>query len=250
MTLAPAVPEAAWYSVLPMLSRLAALLLAIVCAGVAFWYSLAHTVHRGTMSVPDLRGLETEQAEATAHDLGLTMTIEEPGVFSASTAPGAVAAQEPPPGFHVKSGSSVRVRISLGGERVVVPPMVGESPHAAQRGLEEVGLELAGRLRVEGQAVADSVLASDPVEGAAVAPGSVVRLLVNTTPSQPVWVMPSLLSRSRQGVESFCRDHGLRLGQVHQVAYPGLPGDLVLRQYPPAGSPLTRTDIITVWMSR
>ncbi len=233
-----------------MLFRLAAVLLGLGCAAVLFWHSLVFTVHRGTLSVPDLRGLVVDQAETTAHDLGLAVVVEEPGVFSASHPPGSVAVQAPPPGFHVKSGSSVRVRMSLGGERAVVPPLIGESPQSAQRRLEEAGLALGSRLQVEGLGVADSVVASEPMEGDLVAPGSTVRLLVNATPAQPAWVMPSLLSRSRLAVEGFCRRHGLRLGQVHEVAYPGLPGDLVLRQYPPAGSPLTRTDIITVWVSR
>lgn len=241
---------AAWYSVPPMLSRLAAVLVGALCAAVVFWFSLVYTVHRGILSVPDLRGLAIDEAGAAAHDLGLTMITVEPGVFSASTTPGTIAAQDPSPGFHVKTGSSIRVRVSLGGERVLVPAVVGESPQAAQRGIEEAGLVLAGRTRVEGQAVADSVVASDPLEGDPVAPGSAVSLLVNVTPTQPVWVMPTLLSRTQLAVEAFCRQHGLRVGQVHEVAYPGLPADLVLRQYPAAGSPLTRSDIITVWVSR
>jgi beta-lactam-binding protein with PASTA domain len=94
------------------------------------------------------------------------------------------------------------------------------------------------------------VLATSPPIAANLAPASPVSLLVNVAPARELWVMPSLLSRSESVVRRFCQDHQLRLGQVHEVDYPGVPGQVVLRQYPAAGSPLARTDIITIWVSR
>jgi serine/threonine-protein kinase len=233
-----------------MLGRIAAIATFMVCAGVVFWYALVHTVHLGTLAVPELRGLDVAQAEQTAHDLGLTLEVQDPGVFSASTEPGQVAVQEPSPGFHVKTGSIVRVRVSLGGERVAVPNLAGESSQASQRALEQVGLRTGLRAEVQDSGVADSVVATDPPSNVEVPPGAEIDVLVNTTPARPVWVMPSLLSRSREAVSRFCRTNGLRLGQVHEVPYPGVPANVVLRQYPPSGAPVTRSDIITVWVSR
>ena len=77
-----------------------------------------------------------------------------------------------------------------------------------------------------------------------------VDLLVNSSPRDELWVMPSLVSRNIGVIRRFCAAHGLRLGQIHEVAYPGLSSGLVLRQYPPAGSPLSRSDIISVWVSQ
>ena len=83
-----------------------------------------------------------------------------------------------------------------------------------------------------------------------VPPGTEIDLLINTTPQDKFWVMPSLMSRNVGLIRRFCTAHGLRLGQVHEVSYPGLASGMVLRQYPPAGSPLSRSDIISVWVSR
>jgi serine/threonine-protein kinase len=233
-----------------MLSRIGAFVVCVACAGVVFWYALVHTVHLGTLAVPELRGLVISEAGQTAHDAGLVLEVEEPGVFSASAEPGTVALQDPLPGFHVKTGSVVSVRLSLGGERVPVPALAGESSQGAQRALEQVGLHPGGQTRVFGIAAADSVVASDPATGSDVAPGRDVDLLVNATPQRPVWVMPSMLSRDRASVSRFCRANGLRLGQIHEVPYPGIQSDVVLRQYPPAGSPVSRSDVITVWVSQ
>jgi serine/threonine-protein kinase len=234
----------------PMAHRLLAAFVFLVCAGIVFWFALVHTVHRGTLAVPDLGEATLEHAKRQVHDLGLELEVEEPGLFSISAKPGTVAAQEPPPGFHVKAGSTVTVRISLGGETVAVPDVRGSSLKTAQREVEQAGLTPGLRARVEGQGAADRVIATGPPVGENVAPMVAVDLLVNNAPRRQQWVMPSLVTQPLAQVERFCRVNRLRLGRAREVAYPGMPAAVVLRQYPPAGSPVAPSEIITVWVSR
>jgi hypothetical protein len=233
-----------------MARRLLVAAVFLLCAGTVFWFSLVHTVHRGTLAVPDLGNQSLEQARQRAHDLGLEVVVEEPGVFSTAVEPGAIARQEPPPGFHVKAGSSITVRIGLGGERISVPEVRGSSLSTAEREVEHAGLTTGLRARVDEQGAADRVIATGPPVGHLVAPQARVDILINAAPATSLWVMPSLVSRPLSRVEDFCRSSRLRLGQAREVDYPGLPGGIVLRQYPPAGAPVTASDIITVWVSR
>jgi serine/threonine-protein kinase len=144
----------------------------------------------------------------------------------------------------------VIVRISQGGERIAVPDVLGTSLNTAQRELERAGLALGRRARVEDQAAADRIIATGPPVGEEVAPQTKVDLLVNTVPVRQLWVMPSLVSQPLEEVSAFCRRERLRIGQARDVDYPGLPPGIVLRQYPSAGSPISGSDIITVWVSR
>ncbi|MCP4898108.1 MAG: PASTA domain-containing protein [bacterium] len=233
-----------------MAARLISVVLFAASAVIVFWYALVHTVHQGTLSIPDLHGRGVTTAEKLVHDLGITLVVEEEGVFSADYAPGKIATQNPHPGFHVKAGSSISVRVSLGGERTVTPEVRSLSLQAALRALEQEGLLPTSHAEVRGQTNGDSVLATDPPQGESVPPEAEVRLLVNSAPQRQLWVMPSLLSFRVETVSRFCRRHHLRLGQTHEVDYPGLPSGVVLRQYPAAGSPLSRSDIITVWISK
>ena len=132
-----------------MAKRLLAASLFLLCAGIVFWFALVHTVHRGTLAVPDLGEQTLEEARQRVHDLGLELTIDEPGVFSTVVAPGAIAHQEPPPGFHVKSGASVTVRVSLGGKTIEVPDVRENSLNTAQREVERAGLRPGSRARVK-----------------------------------------------------------------------------------------------------
>ena len=233
-----------------MAKRILAALLFLFCAGIVFWFALVHTVHRGTLAVPYLVEKNLEEARRRVHDLGLEMRVEDPGVFSTAVVPGAIAFQEPPPGFHVKSGSTVTVRVSLGGKTIDVPEVRENSLNTAQREIERAGLVPGLRARVEGEGAADRVIATGPPVGQQVAPITRINLLVNTAPRRQLWVMPSLVSQSLDRVEQFCRLNRLRLGQAREVNYPGVPSGLVLRQYPPAGSPVAPSEIITVWVSR
>lgn len=222
----------------------------LAAAAVAGWFSLVYTVHLGTVSVPELRGLDDTAAEGLAHDLGLVVTVEREGVFSDTVTPGLIAAQHPPPGFHVKTGSAVRVRHSLGDEQIVVPAVRGEPLQAAIRSLEQAGLKPGRRAEILDQGQADTVVGTSPAIDETVVPGSEVDLLTNRTPTQMLWVMPSLLSQPAAVVRRFAAAHRFRLGRVHEVDYPGITSGIVLRQYPPAGSPFSKSDIITLWVSR
>ncbi len=233
-----------------MIGRLAIAGLFFLTAGVTGWFSLVYTVHQGTISVPELRGLSEEDAKQQAHDIGLILEFDQAGVFSSSVAPGMMAVQNPPPGFHVKTGSIVRVRRSLGSEQIRIPPVRGESPQTAIRELETAGLKPRRRAEVFAQGGADVVLETNPAIDSTVPPGTEVDLLTNRSPAQSLWVMPSLLSQHLTAVRRFCGQHRFRVGRIHEVDYPGIASGRVLRQYPPAGSPFSRSDIITLWISR
>lgn len=233
-----------------MWSRLLAIAVGGLCAAIVFWFALAHTVHRGTVSVPDLHGLDQEASRKTVHDLGLELEVVSPGVFSADVPRDLVASQQPPAGFHLKTGSTVTVRLSSGNRTVTVPDIVGTAVQTAVRELEMAGLTPGRRTKCEAQAAGEVVLATDPSSERKVAPGATVHLLVNRVPRKPLWIMPNLLQQPLVEARQFVRANGLRIGQVHEVDYLGQSSGTVVRQYPRSGAPLSRSDIITLWVSR
>lgn len=221
-----------------------------VAAGIMFWLALVHTVHRGTVAVPSLMGMEVEKARRTAHDRGLVLHVDPEGVFNPDVASKLVGAQEPVPGFHLKSGAVVTVRQSLGRRRAEVPQVSGVSLQAAARDLEAEGLRVGRQVEVGGEAAGEVVLTTQPPEGSMVGPDEEISVLLNVRPQRRTWVMPAFISHSEATVRRFCRRHAIRIGQVHQVAYQGMAPGVVLRQYPAAGSPLSRSDIVSLWVSR
>ena len=230
------------------LEKLPVIVVFCLAAGIVFWIALVHTVHQGTQTVPDLRGHTMDEAQRVLHDRSLGIRLAQPGVFNAAIPAGAIAGQEPRAGFHVKSGAIVTVRLSLGGEKVIIPTVKGESLQGAAGVLEQVGLRPGRRVKIDGGAEGNSVLATDPPAGSAVSPSTGIDILFNQAPYHRLWVMPNLLASSLTVVQAFLRRNRFRLGQVHRVPYAGVPAGEVVRQYPAAGSPLSTSDIITVWV--
>jgi len=233
-----------------MVRRLIFVAAFLLSAGVTFWLSLVYTIHLGTVSVPDLVGKSQEEAETLSHDQGLKFVLDEGGVFNESAPIGAIGAQQPPGGFHLKSGSEVHVRLSLGNEKTSVPDLEGLSMPAAVQKLEESGLRLGRRAEVSGEGNADTIIAASPEFGRILPPQKSVGLLINHIPPRPLWVMPRLISRRLSVVQRFVKNHRLRIGRLHEVEYPGFPRGLILQQYPPAGSPFSPSDIISLWVSQ
>lgn len=233
-----------------MMRRFAIAAAFTLSAGVVFWLSLVYTIHLGTVSVPDLLGKTTEEAEALSHDRGLKFKLEEGGVFNESVPIGQIGAQQPPGGYHLKSGSVISVRLSLGHTKTSIPDMENLSLPAAVQQLEATGLRFGSRAEVSGEGNADVVLASNPEFGRILAPEEKVDLLLNHTPRHDLWIMPRLLSRRLSEIQAFAKSRSLRIGRIQQVEYPGYPSGLILRQYPPVGSPFSRSDIISLWVSR
>jgi hypothetical protein len=69
------------------------------------------------VEVPDLDGMDAEEAQQELGDVGLELKVqEEPGGFIDELLPGdpAVCAQDPEPGAEVRRGTVVRVLISKG----------------------------------------------------------------------------------------------------------------------------------------
>jgi len=233
-----------------ILRRLTIAAVFFLTAGIVFWISLVFTIHLGTVSVPDLVGKTSEEAEALGHDRGLQVILEEGGVFNEAIGVGLIGAQQPPAGFHIKSGAEVHLRISLGHLKTSVPDLGGLSMPAAAQKLEEAGLRAGRRMEVSGQGAADVVIASNPAFGSILLPNQEVDILLNHLPHKQLWIMPRLLERPLAEVRLFAKKRHLRLGRLHEVEYPGYPANIVLRQYPPAGLPLAPSDIISLWVSR
>jgi hypothetical protein len=74
-----------------MVGRLLVVAMFLTSASVVFWQAFVHTVHRGTLTVPSLTGQTVEEASGRAHDMGLSVVVEEPGVYSAEVPAGTVA---------------------------------------------------------------------------------------------------------------------------------------------------------------
>ncbi|HUM01276.1 MAG TPA: PASTA domain-containing protein [Thermoanaerobaculia bacterium] len=227
---------------------LARVIYALVLAGVlatATWISFSRFVAGRSTRVPDLSSLTVEEATVRAAEIGLEVVVDpQKDDYDEKIPARRVRAQQPAAETAVKEGQTVRLFLSLGPKTLRMPDLTGQSPRAAAAALIRQGLPepALAAIRLPGSA---GVIAQSASPGSVVPPGAPMGLLVNRGLSDAAWVMPDLIGRDVERVRTAFEARGFRVGSVKSQAYEGAPAGTILRQFPQAGFPVSRKDVLS-----
>ena len=144
---------------------------------------------RPLVNVPDVVGDGRLQARRTLISAGFK--VQETRAASSSVAEGRVISQSPDGDSVKESGGVVKIEISSGPERVVVPSVVGRTTEQARSALD--AFKVVVEEKEDDEADAGTVIAQDPARGQA-ARGSTVRLTVAVEPKRIA--VPDVVGRS------------------------------------------------------
>ena len=223
-------------------------LLTVVFALVSY-FAFSQFVRRGVTSTPELFGLSEQDAEALLADQGLRLEWSEQGEmrFDEQVPAGHVLIQRPRAGTLVKRGVAVTVILSRGPQRIQVPTVVGTALQAAQVTLTAAGLTVGRSINVFSTRDAPGiVVAQDPAGGTRAERDAAVDLFLALENRGQTYLMPDLVNQDYDRVRRYFESRGFRLGRVSYETYDGVAPGTVLRQYPLAGHPLHRGDVIAL----
>lgn len=173
------------------------LLLALASGAITMQLAL----ERDKVEVPDVVGREEEAAAQLLKGLGLKPQVvrEE---YHDRIPKGAVIAQRPSAGTRVRKESMIRLVVSKGSDKVVVPDLAGLDLERAGQVLIEVGL-LVGRIaKVHSDEYAEGqIIAQDPSPGSVSRRGSAVQLLLSLGPlKEPIPRLPDFLRQEDERI--------------------------------------------------
>jgi serine/threonine-protein kinase len=209
----------------------------------AFWLSFKWQRRASEVHVPELRGASQAEAEVRAARSGVVIEVVEER-HDPGTSRGQVLGQEPSAGSSVRRGRKVRVVLSLGGEVLRVPNLVGSGARSVAVRLEQEGFALGDEARAWSRAApAGMVLAQVPPADSPGVPGTRVHRLVSSGPLPTRWVMPDLTGLERPRAEAWIASSGFRLAPVRRIPGPGAPGTVV-GQLPLPGHPVASRAVI------
>lgn len=223
-----------------IIAVIAVVVLALV-VGVVAWY-----VGDGRFAVvPRLTGLPEAQAEQLAESSGLHLV--QSGQRWDDTAPaGYVLTASDEAQEKVPRGSTIRVVVSRGAQRHVLPVVVGLQQSAAEAALHQQTL-VVGNIRLVWDAAHPSgqVVGSDPVAGRSLKTGTSVILTVSRGP-QPV-TLPSVVGQLGPQATTAVRNVGLSV-RTEAQASATVPVGEVVSQLPEAGQVSPET-VVTLVLS-
>ncbi len=211
-------------------------------------FAFSQFVRRGVASTPELFGLSEEDAEGLLADQGLRLAWSDEGErFDEQVPAGHVLIQRPRAGTLVKRGVEVTVIMSRGPQRIEVPTVVGSALQAAQVTLAAAGLTVGRAITVfSEQGTPGIVVAQEPIGGSRAERDAAVDLFLTMENRSETYLMPDLVNHNYEDVRRYFERRGFRLGRVSYETYDGVAPGTVLRQYPVAGHPLHRGDVIAL----
>jgi serine/threonine-protein kinase len=219
---------------------------AVLAAAISFTIAI-----RGNeVTVPDLTGSSLDGARQ-ALSLNELQLVLQGNRFDASVPPDFIAVQTPAPGTPIKKGRSIRVWVSLGPQRRTVPRIEGETLQSAQLTLEQSGFSLGRVVEIHSDVYApDTVVAQSPQAYEEVGDETIVSVLLSRGYLDDAFVMPDFIGHDYVDMLQQLSRGPLKVSQVRNVDYPGVPKNVVVRQTPPAGTKVFRRDRIILYLSK
>jgi beta-lactam-binding protein with PASTA domain len=170
-------------------------LLLLIVALLSALTAMRLAIHGREVTVPNFQSKTPTEARRIADDTGLDVQIERE-YYSPTVTRGRVLSQMPAPGTVVRRGWELRLALSLGPQRVAIPPVIGESQRAAAINIDQRGLELGSTATVQVLGIpAGQVLSQNPPPNATGVAAPKISLLVADALSPQPFVMPSFIGQ-------------------------------------------------------
>jgi serine/threonine-protein kinase len=131
------------------------------------------------VTVPSLAGMSQKEAAAVVAEIGLSAEIGEE-IFSEDIPAGRVISSSPAGGGKIAKAGVVKLIISKGKERILIPNLIGQTPDIATQQLADLGLRVGEIFEVYSEQAEKGFIAKiEPLVGAEVKPNSLVNIFVS-----------------------------------------------------------------------
>ena len=225
-------------------------LLSAVFVG-AVWFGFRRAIVGRSVTVPDLAGKTPEDAIGIVRRVGLQFEEQNKRArYDDRIAAGRVLLQQPEAGSLAKPAQVVRVVLSLGPRALRVPDLTGLAPRAAALKLARESLELGPASWLREPAAPAGILAQDPEPETPASKGEAVRVLTNRGAPESRIVMPDLVGKDAEAARARLEKFGFKVGSARFETYEGVRPNTILKQFPPAGYPLSSREVVSLTVSR
>ncbi|WP_030193269.1 Stk1 family PASTA domain-containing Ser/Thr kinase [Streptomyces sp. NRRL S-87] len=195
--------------------------------------TLVNGTSNDTVSAPSLVGKTLQEAITSADNSGLKVVKdkEEPCKDQAKNL---VCSQDPAKDTELKRGDTIRVVISTGAPKVLVPDVTGISFEAAEKQLTDKGFQVERDNEVNDERKPGTVLSQDPKGDSSVEAGSKITLTVAKEADKVT--VPNLVGRTPDEAKQLLQEAGLQLGSTEEVDSTNTPGTIVTQSLNPGDS--------------
>lgn len=200
------------------------------------------------IEVPDFRGMTIEEAEDKAEDLGIEVKIGK-YEFSTEYEQDQIMDQDPNHGEMVAKGDTVTVDISKGGERGVIPNLIGKSEEDAKKMIEDYGFELGTVKEKESHEEKGTVIEQDPSAGSEGKQGDTINITISDGSGKEMGEVPYVLGMSEDEARAAIEKAGFKVGDVSEGVSSAYDNGQVMWQEYDAGTSVEKGTSIDIRIS-
>lgn len=199
------------------------------------------------LSVPNIvRKTETD-AKQILSEKGLRLEPTE--IYNSNIPEGLVISQNPDANSMVKKGDVIKVVISLGPRKILVPKVIEKSYTDAANEIENSGLQV-GTITDEISTMPENyVIKQDPQPGQAILPGEVVNLVISKAPVPITKKVPDLIGLKLDDANNLIERFGFQKGEINYTISKDEEGTII-KQDPGANIDVPEESIINLWVSK
>jgi serine/threonine-protein kinase len=225
-------------------NRIIAAMLA-VALGIGGWYVLIGPGSR--IVVPSIVGASVEEANAALSPLGLTSEVIEKR-FDEEIAAGKILESDPSGGGKIDAGGSVKLVISKGQERYVIPVLTGLTPEAAIKMLTSQPLKSAGLTEEFNSTIPKGlVISTNPSNGQKVKRDTPVAILVSKGVEEIA--LTTYVGQSGEQAQNELTDAGFNVESTFAYSET-IPAGAVISQNPAGAVSVPKGSTITLVVSK
>jgi eukaryotic-like serine/threonine-protein kinase len=216
-------------------------LMLLMVATLSALTAMRFAIHGGEVKVPKIVGMTPEAASALLSDRGLIMDVQD-RFYSPEISEGKIMSQAPSPEAVVRRAYRVRVAVSLGPQRALIPDLIGKSGRTAEISVQRRGLEVGTVAVLHLPDVPpDQVVAQSPAPNANTMTSPKVSLLVSAPADGASYVMPNFVGAHLADASQAISDVGLRIGKIEgldsmKMDQKPSSGLIIARQSPAPGA--------------
>ena len=202
------------------------------------------------VTLPNLVGKTLEEARSELAKKKLS--ILQKGIqFDSHWEQGKIIFQDPSPGSKMKINKVVKVILSAGSEKAIVPRLIGKNFQLSSQILKDVGLRRGKISQVHtSKYAAGKIIAQYPRASEEVGRNFPVSLLVSQGEWGKKYLMPDLIGKRAETVLAKLKELNFRVEDVRYESYPGLDAGITIKQFPPQGYLIQKNYPISLEISK
>lgn len=224
--------------------------LGIIISIITAFVSMKLLLSISVIYMPDLKGMQLEQAKKASSKLGLELKIENE-VDSNLFEKGCIISQDIPPKSKIKKGRNIYVVVSRGSKTIQMPDITGLPLQKAVIELKNSNLDIGLEASTSSFVFKENIIiAQSPPPGENIPTGSKVNILKSTGQRKFNFMMPDFKNQNIKNVFNILKKYDLHINNLDVEDNDKLESATICKQTPPFGSLINKETPIDFIVSK